>query len=53
MTGKGSAGASQDLSEGGGDLGKVTMIAAAAAMGGFLFGYDSAVINGAVDAIQA
>ncbi|MFY7068283.1 sugar porter family MFS transporter [Nocardiopsis changdeensis] len=29
------------------------MIAAAAAMGGFLFGYDSAVINGAVDAIQA
>ncbi|QUX25507.1 sugar porter family MFS transporter [Nocardiopsis sp. MT53] len=31
----------------------VTMIAAAAAMGGFLFGYDSAVINGAVDAIQA
>ncbi|MDE3722049.1 sugar porter family MFS transporter [Nocardiopsis sp. N85] len=31
----------------------VTMIAMAAAMGGFLFGYDSAVINGAVDAIQA
>ena len=30
----------------------VTMIAAAAAMGGFLFGYDSAVINGAVEAIQ-
>ncbi|MGW5878184.1 sugar porter family MFS transporter [Nocardiopsis terrae] len=30
----------------------VTMIAAAAAMGGFLFGYDSAVINGAVDAIE-
>ncbi|WP_053617356.1 sugar porter family MFS transporter [Nocardiopsis sp. NRRL B-16309] len=30
----------------------VTLIAAAAAMGGFLFGYDSAVINGAVDAIQ-
>ncbi|MFD6948530.1 MFS transporter [Nocardiopsis sp. TSRI0078] len=30
----------------------VTMIAAAAAMGGFLFGYDSAVINGAVPAIQ-
>src|SRR5699024_2727613 len=28
------------------------MIAAAAAMGGFLFGYDSAVINGAVEAIQ-
>ncbi|MEY9212166.1 sugar porter family MFS transporter [Thermobifida halotolerans] len=30
----------------------VAMIAAAAAMGGFLFGYDSAVINGAVSAVQ-
>lgn len=30
----------------------VTLIAAAAAMGGFLFGYDSSVINGAVEAIQ-
>ncbi len=39
--------------DGGADLAHVTMIAAAAAMGGFLFGYDSAVINGAVDAIQA
>ncbi|MFE9246175.1 sugar porter family MFS transporter [Nocardiopsis sp. NPDC006938] len=41
-------------SSGAGDshLAHVTMIAAAAAMGGFLFGYDSAVINGAVDAIQ-
>lgn len=38
--------------EGGANLAHVTMIAAAAAMGGFLFGYDSAVINGAVDAIQ-
>ncbi|MFE9566702.1 sugar porter family MFS transporter [Streptomyces sp. NPDC006487] len=28
------------------------MIAAAAAMGGFLFGYDSSVINGAVEAIR-
>ncbi|WP_111766062.1 sugar porter family MFS transporter [Nakamurella deserti] len=27
-------------------------IAAVAALGGFLFGYDSAVVNGAVDAIQ-
>ncbi|MEU3309367.1 sugar porter family MFS transporter [Nocardiopsis sp. NPDC055551] len=38
--------------DGGANLAHVTMIAAAAAMGGFLFGYDSAVINGAVDAIQ-
>ncbi|MDA8372397.1 MAG: sugar porter family MFS transporter [Nocardiopsaceae bacterium] len=30
----------------------VTLIAAAAAMGGFLFGYDSSVINGAVSAIE-
>ncbi len=33
-------------------LGHVVFIAAAAAMGGFLFGYDSAVINGAVEAIR-
>ncbi|MFI8219985.1 sugar porter family MFS transporter [Streptomyces sp. NPDC085932] len=32
-------------------LSRVVFIAAAAAMGGFLFGYDSAVINGAVVAI--
>ncbi|MEV6769374.1 sugar porter family MFS transporter [Nocardia sp. NPDC051030] len=30
----------------------VIFIAAAAAMGGFLFGYDSSVINGAVEAIR-
>ncbi|MDH6142305.1 SP family sugar:H+ symporter-like MFS transporter [Kitasatospora sp. GP30] len=33
-------------------LGRVVFISAAAAMGGFLFGYDSAVINGAVTGIQ-
>ena len=33
-------------------LGRVVFIAAAAAMGGFLFGYDSSVINGAVEAIR-
>jgi sugar porter (SP) family MFS transporter len=33
-------------------LGHVVFIAASAAMGGFLFGYDSAVINGAVEAIR-
>lgn len=31
---------------------RVVLIAAAAALGGFLFGFDTAVINGAVDAIR-
>ena len=31
---------------------RVVMIAAAAAIGGFLFGFDTAVINGAVDAVR-
>ena len=35
------------------NVGYVTLVAAAAAIGGFLFGYDSAVINGAVPGIQA
>ncbi|MFF4774150.1 sugar porter family MFS transporter [Microtetraspora fusca] len=35
-----------------GTLERVVFIAAAAAIGGFLFGYDSAVINGAVTGIQ-
>ena len=34
-------------------LGRVVTIASAAALGGFLFGYDTSVINGGVDAIQA
>lgn len=34
-------------------LGRVITIASAAALGGFLFGYDTSVINGGVDAIQA
>src|SRR5919106_156225 len=32
--------------------GRVVRIASVAALGGFLFGYDSAVINGAVSAVQ-
>ncbi|WP_417215456.1 sugar porter family MFS transporter [Arthrobacter sp.] len=32
---------------------KVVMVSIVAALGGFLFGFDSAVINGAVDAIAA
>ncbi|WP_298455354.1 sugar porter family MFS transporter [uncultured Cellulomonas sp.] len=32
--------------------GRVVMLAAVAALGGFLFGFDTAVINGAVDAIR-
>src|SRR6202000_2386756 len=34
------------------EIGKVVLAAASAAMGGFLFGFDTAVINGAVDAIK-
>jgi SP family sugar:H+ symporter-like MFS transporter len=33
-------------------IGKIALVAGAAAMGGFLFGFDTAVINGAVDAIR-
>jgi SP family sugar:H+ symporter-like MFS transporter len=33
--------------------GAVILVAASAALGGFLFGYDTAVINGAVDSIKA
>ncbi|MGH3682718.1 MAG: sugar porter family MFS transporter [Natronosporangium sp.] len=34
-------------------IGPVLMVAITAALGGFLFGYDTAVINGAVDAVRA
>ncbi|MFC4504797.1 MULTISPECIES: MFS transporter [Streptomyces] len=34
------------------NLRRITYIAAAASIGGFLFGYDSAVINGALTGIQ-
>jgi len=33
--------------------GPVVLVAGSAALGGFLFGYDTAVINGTVDAIQS
>lgn len=33
-------------------IGKIVLVAASAAMGGFLFGFDTAIINGAVDAIK-
>jgi SP family sugar:H+ symporter-like MFS transporter len=33
-------------------IGRIAFVAASAAMGGFLFGFDTAVINGAVDAIR-
>nr|WP_134009604.1 sugar porter family MFS transporter [Streptomyces sp. 846.5] len=47
-----SSATSQQSASGEGSLGHVIFIAAAAAMGGFLFGYDSSVISGAVTGIQ-
>ncbi|OAB60316.1 MFS transporter [Leptolyngbya valderiana BDU 20041] len=38
--------------EGAGNLGRVLFISIVAAIGGFLFGFDSGVINGTVDALQ-
>jgi MFS transporter, SP family, sugar:H+ symporter len=39
------------LGEAGPNLGRTVLVAATAALGGFLFGYDTAVINGAVKAV--
>jgi SP family sugar:H+ symporter-like MFS transporter len=33
-------------------VGRIVLVAATAALGGFLFGFDTAVINGAVGAIR-
>nr|WP_246598493.1 sugar porter family MFS transporter [Nocardia tengchongensis] len=44
---------SSDHEPGADSLVYVVFITAAAAMGGFLFGYDSSVINGAVEAIRS
>jgi sugar porter (SP) family MFS transporter len=41
-----------DAEQGLGSTQRVVLIAAVAALGGFLFGFDTAVINGAVSAIQ-
>ena len=46
------SGAGGAVDEGGYHTGKVVRLAAVAALGGFLFGFDSAVINGAVGAIE-
>lgn len=47
------AGGSQAMSAGGRSMHRKAIgLAVAAAVGGFLFGFDSSVINGAVDAIQ-
>ncbi|MFB6247524.1 MAG: sugar porter family MFS transporter [Salinibacter sp.] len=44
----------QSLTELAGDnVGKILFLSLAAALGGFLFGFDSGVINGTVDALQA
>lgn len=45
-------GATPGLDAGSNSSNQVVMLALVAALGGFLFGYDSAVINGGVNAIQ-
>ncbi|WP_406720824.1 sugar porter family MFS transporter [Thioclava litoralis] len=41
-----------EISDDGVMSGRLLMIACTAALGGFLFGYDSSIINGAVDAVR-
>ncbi|MBS3824206.1 MAG: MFS transporter, partial [Wenzhouxiangellaceae bacterium] len=38
--------------EGAGNIGRVLFLSVVAAIGGFLFGFDSGVINGTVQALQ-
>ncbi len=42
----------ENASSNGGSLGRVIFLSVVAALGGFLFGFDSGVINGAVEALQ-
>ncbi|QRO00968.1 sugar porter family MFS transporter [Archangium violaceum] len=42
----------ETAAEGSGSVSKVVLIASVAAVGGFLFGFDTAVINGAVGALE-
>ncbi|MDT8408862.1 MAG: sugar porter family MFS transporter [Wenzhouxiangellaceae bacterium] len=44
--------ADQARIEGDGNIGRVLFLSIVAAIGGFLFGFDSGVINGTVDALQ-
>jgi len=46
-----SDGGSQQVGEVGPNTGRTVLVAGAAALGGFLFGFDTAVINGAVKAV--
>jgi MFS transporter, SP family, sugar:H+ symporter len=44
--------ADEAVIEGAGNIGRVLFLSIIAAIGGFLFGFDSGVINGTVDALQ-
>ncbi len=48
----GSSGPQARVEVGSPNVGRVVMVASVAAIGGFLFGFDTAVINGAVAAVQ-